>query len=332
MMTRINEIWNELENDKYLTNSLLLRRYSANTLPDVYVAFQRPEFIRCIAFRIQKTNNFNVSRYITLKDIKISLVPDDNDYTRSFLLIALSNKEHIEVFSTLAEDLINQIASTTEDNKLIKEVLNRFEKWNALFNKATLDGLSPEEQRGLYGELYFLRKWIAGSSNLGECIQSWLGPEKELRDFQSGGWALEVKTTHGNNHQKIHISSERQLDTTNLNTLILYHISLESQQQHGETLNEIVNSLLEQLSIDVSAQIQFKSKLLLGGYFFHHTPKYENRGYQIRHESYYDVREGFPRISESDIPRGVGDVKYSIIITEHPDYIVTESFVLEIIK
>jgi len=327
---KIDQIWNDLENDKSLSRGLLLRRYSASSIQDVYVALQQPECLRCIAFRLKANEKINTSGYGNLKDIRINTVPDDSDNSRNFLLILLANNEHEEVFATLAEDLINQVLNV-EEGVLIKEVLNRFEMWKALFDKVTSDGLSPEEQRGLYGELYFLRKWISQSTDLQKPIQSWLGTEKELRDFQSAGWGIEVKTTRGNNHQKVHISSERQLDPTNLNILILLHLSLESQQHHGETLNHIINSIVNLLSKDVSAQVQFRAKLLQGGYFFHHASRYDITGYQIRGESFYIVRDNFPRIEESDIRAGTGDVKYSIILTEQTEYLVPETFVLETI-
>lgn len=118
---------------------------------------------------------------------------------------------------------------------MIRELLNRFEKWKSLFDKVGLQGLTPEEQRGLFGELFFIRKYIQHRSSAVKIIDSWLGPTRHFRDFQSGSWALEVKTTHGNNHQKIQISSERQLDSSNLDNLFLYHLSLDVRPQSGET-------------------------------------------------------------------------------------------------
>jgi hypothetical protein len=273
-----------------------------------------------------------LSRYSNLKDASLSLAPDEKDSSKKLLLVKLLSIQHKDVFATLCEDLIAGIANTSDDGRLLKELLNRFEKWKSLFERAELQGLLFEEQRGLYGELYFLRKWLNFSSDMQRCVQTWLGPEKELRDFQFENWALEVKTTYGNNHQKIHISSERQLDTANLGMLILYHISIESQQHHGETLNALVESILDKLSDDVSAQIQFRSKLLHGGYYFHHFALYENTGYHIRNDSFYHVNDGFPRIEERDVRKGVGDVKYSIILSDYNNYIIPEQSVFEILK
>jgi hypothetical protein len=328
---KIIEIWNEQEND---TSSLglLLRRCPASILPDVYIGMRKNENLRCIALRLKRTQNLDLSRYLNLKDIKPELMDDERDNTKVYLLILLKNTRHQDVFATLCEDLINGIAEINEEQKVIKVLLNRLEKWKSLFDKASSEGLSLEEQRGLYGELFFIRKMISSGDNCQNNIQSWIGPEGAIRDFQLADWAVEVKTTYGNNHQKIQISNERQLDTENINSLILFHLSLEVQQQNGETLNDIVDETIEFLNIDVASQTQFRSKLFQAGYFNHHRQLYENLGYQIRQENYYLVNNDFPRIEERDIRKGVGDVKYSIILSDHTDYLIPESEVLQMIN
>lgn len=331
-MTKISDIWNELEKDTSSSTGLLLRRYAAAVLPDVFVAFRKAEGQRALALLMQKESNVNLSRYAQFKDIKLEIVPDERDTSKSFLLILLINKQHADVFATLCEDLISGIMDVKDDVQLVSELLNRLEKWKSLFDKASIDGLSPEEQRGLYGELYFLRKCITSSVDYQKTILLWVGPENAVRDFQLSDWALEVKTTHGNNHQKIQISSERQLDNKNLNSLILFHLSLEVQQKNGESLNELCNEIIALLESDIASQSQFRMKLLLAGYFNHHRHLYESIGYQTRNEHFYLVKNEFPRIEEKDIRKGVGDVKYSIILSDYKDYIMEEANVLEMIN
>lgn len=328
---KINEIWNQMERDNS-TTGLLLRRCPPSVLPNIFIGLRKYEKLRCIALKIKNTTVVNLSRYSNLKDIKPELTPDERDSSKVYLLILLKNSQHEDVFTTLCEDLINGMAEIQEEEKVVNELFNRLEKWKSLFDKASAEGLNSEEQRGLYGELYFLKKWIINSLDFSKCVQSWVGSEKAIRDFQFLDWALEVKTTQGNNHQKIQISSERQLDRENLNTLILLHISLEVQQQNGETLNELINAVIVLLRADITSQTQFRSKLLQAGYFKHHKQLYDNSGYQIRKENYYLVNNNFPRIEEKDIRNGVGDVKYSIILSEYTDYIINESTVLETIS
>jgi hypothetical protein len=189
-------------------------------------------------------------------------------------------------------------------------------------------GLTPEEQRGLYGELYFLRIFLYFNPDSSNIIKAWCGPEKQIRDFQHGLWSVEVKTTFGNNHQKVHIASERQLDTANLEFLFLNHISLEVRQLAGETLNQIVDSVCETLKSDYGVYDNFRNKLIEAGYFDHHRNIYEDNGYFIRKVDYYNVCDLFPRIEEKDIRNGVGDVKYSIVISQCNEYQISEKEVL----
>ncbi len=331
-MTKINEIWNELENDQSLSTGLLLRRYSPSVLPDVFVSLRQPEKLRCIALRLRTEITVGYSNYANLKDINLELVPDEKDNSKSYLLIILSSPQHKDVFSTLCEDLINGISMLTGDDKIACVLLNRLEKWKSLFDRAALEGLSSEEQQGLFGELYFLRKWITQTDKINSCVEAWLGPESGLRDFQLNDWGIEVKTSHGNNHQRVLISSERQLDTSNLKTLLLFHLSLETQQENGQTLNEIVDSLTELLRIDAATQNRFRSKLLQVGYFIHQKTLYENTSYQVRQEKFYEVTGDFPRIEESEIRNGVGEVKYSIILSNFDNYTINEGVVLTLIN
>lgn len=330
-MTKINQIWDELANDKSFAKGLLLRRYSGAVLPDVYVAMQHPEKLLCICISISDSIEVSISSFSNLQEIQVDLYPSPTRAGKNALIFKLLNFQHKDIFTVLCEDLITSVSTETNEKKLVKEILNRFEKWKSLFNKIGLQGLTPEEQRGLFGELYFLRKYLQMNSNFLEVVNTWIGTEKQVRDFQSGTWAVEVKTTHGNNHQKVHISSERQLDTTNLDDLFLYHISLEQMQNSGETLNDIVDSVNAILETDALASNKFKSKIYEVGYFDLQRSLYEGKGYFIRHDAFYKVENDFPRIQESEIRVGVGDVKYSIILSQCTPFIVAENAVFEIV-
>jgi hypothetical protein len=329
---KIKQIWDDLANDKSLTNGLLFRRYSGAVKPDVFVALQHPEKFLCVYVAISKTSEVNISNFSNLQEIQVDLFASPNEADKSILIFKLLNFEHKDIFSVLCEDLIASISEETNEKRIIREVFNRFEKWKSLFSKIGLQGLNPEEQRGLFGELYFLRKFLKLNSDFLAVINTWAGTEKQIRDFQSGCWAVEVKTTYGNNHQKVHISSERQLDITNLEDLFLYHISLEQQQNSGETLNDIVDSVIEILRTEIIALNKFKGKIYEVGYFDLHRNLYESIGYHIRQDVFYKVENDFPRIEENDLRIGVGDVKYSIILSQCESFSISESEVFDTAK
>lgn len=329
---RINQIWEELESDRSFSQGLLLRRYSGSVLSDVYVAIKAPEKFRCVAASVSSSADINLSSFSNLKDISVDFIPDETKSGKSFLIFKLLENQHRDVFSTLCEDLIYSVSTVTNENQLITELLRRFEKWKSLFEKAASNGLSPEEQRGMFGELYFLRKFLQNNADSFNIISCWIGPEKQAKDFQSGSWGIEVKTSSGNNHQKVKISSERQLDTNNIENLFLYHLSLEVHQNSGETLNKVVDSVSEILSSDPAALSRLNSKLIEGGYFTHHKTLYETVGYSIRGEQFFEVKDNFPRIEERDIRNGIGDVKYTIILSQCTAFAVIEQQVFQTIQ
>ncbi len=332
MMKKIEKIWQGLENGQSLKSRLLYRRYSGAIKPDVYVAVKYPEKLRCIAAHLNSTIQLPLKIRAKFRDIKIEIFADDKRPDKQFLLVLLLENEHSDIFSTLCEDLLTQVARITNEAELIKLLILRLEKWRLLFEKIGKQGLSEEVQRALYGEIFFLRKFLLNISNPDYCINSWKGPEKSAQDFQFADWAVEVKTTCGKNQQKIHISNERQLDISIIPRIFLVHYSLEVRQNHGETLNDLVDNLLEILSGSSAANILFRLKLLEAGYFDSQRYLYTEVGYKIRQENIYKITKDFPKITESQIPKGVGDVRYSIVISANKNWVLDEYALFQSLK
>ena len=327
-MTRIENIWKELESTTSIHYGLLYKRYAAEIIPDIFIALKSIEKLRCIAIKIRCSLKFDVNQWNKFKEIRLETFPDEHDKSKVFLLILLIDKQHKDIFATLCEDLINGVTEINDELILIERLLERLSKWQSLFEKISKEGLSDDAQRGLYGEVFFLRFFLNNSNNQMYCIKSWLGPEKSIQDFQNIDWAVEVKTTHGNNHQKINITSERQLDDSIIQKLFLYHLSLDVRVGQGETLNSLIDNVTEILSPNTIAKNIFRFKLLESGYFDIHRSLYEDTGYSIRQENIYRVYGNFPRITEKQIPKGVGDVKYSIVLNESEEWRINHNSLL----
>ena len=93
-MTKIDKIWVGLESETSQQHGLLYKRYSAEVLPDVFVAVKAAEKLRCIAIRVSARLTFDSSYWNKFKDIKIEILPDERDGGNFFLLIVLLNKQH----------------------------------------------------------------------------------------------------------------------------------------------------------------------------------------------------------------------------------------------
>lgn len=327
MMERINEIWNQLDSSTASVAGLFKQRYSDTSKCDVFLGLKYPENFRMLVLKtpvdIGKDFNF---RY-QFKGLKFEKVHDPDDSNYLLLNLVLVEKELKDIFNSLIADVLGNIINETEINIILRKYSSRLVKWQSLFERLNQEGLSAEEQRGLFGELFFIRKFLQNNADFLNIIDSWGGPEKQIRDFQFGAWSVEVKTTSGNNHQKIQISSERQLDKNNLDHLFLYHLSLDIRPESGETLNQLVDDVSKLLGTDFTVLNRFQNKLFEGGYLTHHRPFYESTGYFVRGESTFEIEGDFPRIEELDIRSGVGDVKYSIVVSNCKDFLVSDESV-----
>ncbi|MGQ1945485.1 PD-(D/E)XK motif protein [Geofilum sp. OHC36d9] len=332
MTTKIEDIWKDFEVSDTLKTGVVLKRYSADIRPNCFVAMRMPEKIKSIAFRLSK-DNIDISALNDLKDITTEILPDDTQHDKMLLLISLADNSLSSIFAVLCEDLFNLISDVREENELVRSLQNRFLKWKELFELANSPGLSPEKQIGLFGELFLLKKLFIETENLAECLNIWVGPDTGIRDFEKNNNAIEVKTTQTHNHQKIKISSERQLDTTLLENLFLFHLSLEKRNSNENSLNKIVSELFSIIGDNKLFSNVMNRKLISAGYFKHHEIRYENISYLIRGEDFYKVKENFPRIEENNLMKGVGDVKYSIVLTAETEiYKTSLSNVIEKLK
>ncbi len=206
MKTKIENIWLDfVENDSSKTG-VVLKRYSADIIPDCFVAMRMPEKVKSIAFRIF-ASTIDILLLADLKDITAGIIPDETDPNKTLILISLSNNSLSSIFAVLCEDLFQAVFSIEQESVLIQTLQNRFIKWKELFMLAKGSGLSPEKQIGLFGELYFLKKLFLHTKRIEETLNIWVGPETGIRDFEKNNCAIEVKTTQTHNHQKVHINS-----------------------------------------------------------------------------------------------------------------------------
>lgn len=327
-MNNMLDIWSSIEQSN--ETGLFKRLYTDDPELYIYAIFQNPERYCGIALSYSKDIHIDISSFSNLRDLQVVLEFDSSLLNNNLLMVKLLHYQSRDVFAVMCENMVQSVLSLRSEKQVVKTIVNQLEKWQTLFEKLKGEGLSPAEQQGLYGELHFLQKCLNGRDAL-NVLNTWVGTDREVRDFQYDTWAVEIKTTAGNNHQKVSISSERQLDETLLENLFLFHLSVETAKKNGENLNAKINAIRESLQDNVLALNIFNNKLLEVGYFEKHIHLYDERCYMIRDENYYKIEGDFPRIKEKEIRDGVGDVKYSIILSQCNEYLVAENTMFNII-
>lgn len=327
----ILELWKELEQSQ--SNGHFKRLFQSNKPFHIYVTYQFPEKYYGIAFVISDDFRIDISAFENLKDLKVSLIDDHSFENTRLLTIQLLTPLNRDIFATLCDNVIQSVIDITSEKERVRTIINQLFKWKSMFDKINFSGLSTAEQQGLYGELNFLQKILVKSGlQASDVIRTWVGVDKALRDFQGTNWAVEVKTTATSNPQEVKISSERQLDETLLDSLYLYHCSVETSKANGQTLCDKITDIRNILSTDIPALSTFNAKLFEAGYADTQSNLYKDRCYLIRFEKLYRINDDFPRIKENELRDGVGNVTYSIVLAMYDNYLVTENQVISDIQ
>lgn len=240
------------------------------------------------------------------------------------LEVSLTNRVYADLFDALAEDIAAAASTAPHAADVPALVATRVRRWQA-FLREHLEGLSSEQQRGLYGELHVLSS-VAAVIAAEQAVAGWVGPSGAPQDFNFAKIAVEVKTSAGKNPQRVRISSERQLDDSSVERLYLWHLSVDERTGSGETLPAIVARLRVGLTGTAGA-VAFEDLLFAAGYHEVHADRYKT-GYSLRSSDVFEVQAGFPRLVEADCPPGLGDVHYSVELGALSPYRVERATVM----
>jgi len=304
---------------------ILTLRVLQDSAFDFLLGVQVPENIRMFMVRIGRENVINQWSLPRSKgfEVRQTILPGDRGHYATIQLI-LNDRRYQDIFSRLTEDVVSSCSREPSEEAMLQALFQRLAMWQQFLDRYGADGLNPAAQRGLYGELRFLRDYLIPAVGAGQAVPAWTGPHKTQQDFQISGIAIEVKTSTAKQHQKMPIASEQQLDDTGLDALYLYHLSLREVHDGGETLPGIVDRIRDELSDDPATSTRFEDLLILGGYLDEHRDRYEGTGYAERARQIFQVRDGFPRITERALVNGVGDVQYSVSLSACAAFVVDD--------
>ena len=331
---KIEDVWNLLEQGvSNNTSGYLTRRILPGTNYDAYLAIEKPSNKRLLMLRFRIDYLDRKTVYPTSSSFvvnRMALPQDGEEY--GTLQLVLTNPRYQDIFTTLVQDIVTSLALVPEGKAAVSAFIMRLKRWQTFLEKHNPEGLSTIAQQGLYGELWFLRQFVLPPLGIINGLRSWTGPKATQQDFQFSSFAVEVKTTSAKQHQKLSIASERQLDETGAGTIVLLHLSLDVRQGQGETLPEIVANVRSLVTDDSIAKDELENRLFEVGYLDIHDSRYEETAYSIREYNYFKVEQDFPRIIESDLRNGVGDVRYTISVAECKRFSIPASEVITLIS
>lgn len=248
---------------------------------------------------------------VSVHGVEIDLRALEND--TQLLVLALESELNADIFHALCNSLLEELVSARSSASALDIVLNQLKRWKAFLSGRNARILSPEEVRGLFAELWFLLELINSTMDAKEAINAWRGPERIQQDFIFREQAVEVKTLAPSDPRTVRISSENQLDSAQPYLYLAIVLLRESKDEAGRSLNDIVHEV-QAKAIGSGAAFELESKLAAIGYV--PLKQYDAPQLEVVGTLTYLVREGFPRITRSDLPNGVLRVNYQIAL-EH---------------
>lgn len=240
------------------------------------------------------------------------------------LVLTLQDRKFEEVFIRLADDVHARSANSPNEATALDRVSEVVDEWRRLLRTRPTGLLSMEELRGLVGELWMLLTAFRDGRSVQAAIEGWLGPMGLPQDF----WYVEdgyheVKAI-GPSTVRVRISSEHQLDASDLELLVLKVANCSEGTSGAVNLPTLVTRVRGALSDEASAPDGFEERLARLGVDLAEA-FYSDTWFVVSHLTSYSVDHQFPAIRASTLQAGVSRVTYQIALTDISEFVRNET-------
>lgn len=306
--------WDLLEAQPPSGERLTVRAAFANRHSDVLIAVDAGQR-RHLLVRMPPDEDGRLaersSRGLSVQTVE--LVTGDVKSERFVEIACLDSSGHAAL-DIIAAELVDAITGGVTRGR-IRLVLNVLAKWRRFWSAVSLPLLSRERQLGLFGELWFMTRWLMPSIGHERAVQMWRGPGGARNDFEHLDLAVEVKTTA--RVDDVHtIHGLEQLVEPVGTRLFLFGLAVREEATSLENLVTLVAQARQQIGANHPCQSQFDAMLYAAGFDDRLASEYAKLMLRVRSEALYSVADGFPRLTPQSIsggvPPGVGQVEYEL--------------------
>ncbi|QOT08460.1 PD-(D/E)XK motif protein [Paenibacillus sp. JNUCC32] len=237
-----------------------------------------------------------------------------------FLVLRQEAECGTEIFEVVLQNVVDHLLLREQNESIFSVIYKVLDRWRVFFQKGGYRKLTEEQQRGLFGELWYIDDWLNRfPTSPPLIIEQWEGPTSGRIDFKHSKRGVEIKTAINKLNKTIKISNENQLRLTNAVTSIyLYVCFIELSKTHGISLYSLVNKVRKKIESrsdrmllkfnDLLEDLRFKEDDYTDDFFF--VDKVEA----------YEAAANFPRILQEDLPKGISHVSYCIDLTHCTDF------------
>lgn len=325
MKTKLEKIWNKQESES--NREVVWEKIEDFKNVNCFIGLIGSTGARIFQLEVPEIIKIHSNYLNKFRGIEIQNISKPNSNIQKFSIILLERKYN-DIFLLFIEDILVRMKYIQDTSEALIIVHQRVTYWRQLFAHVTGEILSPALQRGLYGELIFLKQLLDGAKYRETVINSWKGAESANQDFALNTTAVEIKTSKAG-MPNVYISNEHQLDYTVWENLYLGVISLNESAGNENTLTSLIQEIIEILEDRTDLLQIFKEKLSLVGVPAGMFDSYNDINYIIRRKFFYRVEKNFPLIIPSIlVNEALSNVKYQIDINSCKTFEVKEEEVL----
>jgi hypothetical protein len=251
------------------------------------------------------------SRGIAVQTVEMNVGGGQLSY---FVEVACLEAQGHAALNVVVAELVQALVAGASIGR-VRLVQNVLAKWRRFWSGVNQGLLSKEQQLGLFGELWFLSRWMSPCIGWAKAVQLWRGPVGARNDFEMSGLGIEVKTTGRVDASHVIHGLEQLLEPPG-GVLLLFCLTVRDESSGVEALPALVQEVRTQLSEDFVSLSLFDSMLYASGYEDQHATEYGKMALRIRSQGLYRVQHGFPRLVPDSIvgglPPGVSAVNYEL--------------------
>lgn len=313
-MTTAKDAWLAIESESPARPGIARRRVYATAAPDIHAGVDGRSRARLFQLEVDAAAAPGPEQLLQATGFSMELTPGSRQ-GRVSITVTAGAMEFSDVFAVLTDDVLLVTSQALAENEAVASFFDRLRVWHFFFTHGGRGALEPQQRRGLVGELLFLEK-LFDYTGEASAIDFWVGPLGSDHDFEAMHWSVEVKTTGGKPPYSVTVSNVRQLDPRLDERLaVVVFVLEETASAAAPTLPDLVERLRGRLAGSplTAAKLQFDGKLIAAGYLDVHRPLYRER-FAVRERLAFGVEAGFPRLREAALPKGVGDVRYSLVL------------------
>jgi hypothetical protein len=226
-------------------------------------------------------------------------------------------------FAAVAADIAGETIEAGPDARR-NQVVTALNEWRWFWGVDPAR-LSATDAIGLFGELWFLIRWVGVSA---DSVSAWDASNGARHDFQWPEHSVEVKATSQSGSVVHTVRHLEQLADAETGDLYLYSLRVARDALAANTLNSLVEVATSALSDQPEARAELLTKLGQRGF----SPAGRDQSsvpYRVVEENLYTVTGDFPRLTRDSfpdgLPNGITSVSYQLDMNACSDWRVASA-------